>query len=102
MPSRREFLKASGSLALIPLINVSATAAEMVPADDPAASALKYVEDASTASRMDKMGVAGADQTCMNCQFYTASDGGVGPCVLFQNRLVTAKGWCMGWVPKPS
>jgi hypothetical protein len=61
---------------------------------------LKYTEDASNASRMDKMGVAAADQYCDNCQFYTRTDDAWGGCSLFQNRLVASKGWCMGWVPK--
>ena len=100
MTTRRKFLAATGSLALIPLISKPVIAADKVPLDDPAAKALKYVEDASQASgRADKMGVAGADQLCSNCRFYTAPNGDSGPCTLFQNRLVTGKGWCAGWVP---
>ncbi|MEX2327855.1 MAG: high-potential iron-sulfur protein, partial [Pseudomonadales bacterium] len=100
MPSRRNFIKASASLALIPLVSLDVRAAEKVPASDATAKALKYVQDAANASRMDKMGVAGADQYCDNCQFYTVTDDSWGGCSLFQNRLVAAKGWCMGWVPK--
>ena len=100
MRTRREFLAITGSLALIPLINMPVVAAEKVPLDDPAAKALRYVEDASQASgKTDKMGVAGADQSCSNCRFYTAPNGDYGPCTLFQNRLVASKGWCAGWVP---
>ena len=104
MTTRRQFLKATSALALIPLANVtsfSAQAAEKVPLDDPAAKALKYVEDAAEADRADKMGTAGAEQFCDNCRFYTVSadQEGWGGCMLFQNRLVAAKGWCAGWVP---
>ena len=100
MPSRRQLLKMAGGLALLPAINLPVFAAEKVPLDDPAAKALKYVEDASQATgRVDKMGVAAADQLCTNCRFYVAADGGYGPCVLFQNRLVAGAGWCAGWVP---
>ena len=101
MTTRRNFLAATGGLALIPLISRPVIAAEKMPLDDPMAIALKYVEDASQASKKtDKMGVAGADQLCSNCRFYiTAPDNEFGPCILFQNRLVAGKGWCTGWVP---
>lgn len=107
MPSRRRFLRATATVALIPLVNLdvdTARAAEKVPLDDPAASALKFTRDATTAARVDKMGVAAADQFCDNCQFYTAdaAEEGWGGCALFQNRLVPARGWCNGWVPNPS
>lgn len=105
MTTRRNFLKASGAVALIPLVNLdikTAAAAEKVPLDDPQASNLQFVYDATEATRPDKSGVAGADQFCDNCQFYATageSDGWAG-CALFQNRLVPAKGWCLAWVPK--
>lgn len=103
MSTRRTFLKVAASTALIPLVNLPtiAQAAEKVPADDPTAKALKYVEDATQAERADKMGVAGADQLCTNCRFYVESAGpdGWGSCALFQNRLVAGPGWCAGWVP---
>ncbi|MBL6690006.1 MAG: high-potential iron-sulfur protein [Pseudomonadales bacterium] len=100
MPSRRDVLRMAGGIALIPLVNLKVQAADKVPLDDPAAVALKYVEDATQATRMDKMGVAGADQLCSNCRFYTESaEAGWGGCTLFQNRLVAGPGWCAGWVP---
>lgn len=100
MPSRRDVLRMAGGVALIPLVNLKVHAADKVPLDDPAAVALKYVEDATQATRADKMGVAGAEQLCSNCRFYTASaEAGWGGCTLFQNRLVAGPGWCAGWVP---
>lgn len=102
MTTRRTFLKGMAATTLIPVLNLKvAHAATKVPLDDPTAIALKYVEDASKAARVDKMGVAGADQVCSNCRFYVpdASEAGYGACALFQNRLVAGPGWCAGWVP---
>lgn len=99
MATRRHVLKLAAGATLLPVINVPLQAAEKVPLDDPAAVALKYVEDATQAERTDKMGVAGADQLCSNCRFYVAEDDGWGGCALFQNRLVAGPGWCAGWVP---
>jgi len=105
MTTRRSFLKQSSALALIPLMPVASfeiAAAKKVPLDDPAAKALRYVEDATLAKRADKMGVAAADQVCSNCRFYITDDvtAAWAPCQLFQNRLVAGPGWCAGWVPK--
>jgi|TARA_B110000977_G_scaffold198291_1_gene282830 hypothetical protein len=103
MVSRRNFVKLAAVSASVPLlgqVSLSASAAEKVPANDPAALSLKYVEVASDATRTDKGGVAGADQICGNCRFYANSDTpDWGGCVLFQNRLVAKGGWCVGWVP---
>ena len=103
MTTRRTFLKGVAASALIPVVSISplANAATKVPLDDPAAKALKYVEDASQATRADKMGVSGTDQLCSNCRFYVAdaTETGWGACALFQNRLVAGPGWCAGWVP---
>lgn len=103
MTTRRTFLKGAAAVALIPVVNLPglAQAATKVPLDDATAKALKYVEDATQATRTDKMGVAGSDQLCSNCRFYVADAGeaGWGACALFQNRLVAGPGWCAGWVP---
>lgn len=101
--SRRNLLRgAVAGAALIPLVQLdtrSAAAAEMVTPDDPTAKALQYVEDATTANRMDKAGVAAADQMCSSCALYQG-DGETAPCTLFQNRIVKGAGWCTAWVPK--
>jgi len=107
MVSRRRFVKLSAVAAAIPLFSqvnlvssASAAAMAKVPTDDPAAVALKYVEVATTATRTDKMGVAGSEQICGNCRFYKDSETPEwGGCALFQNRLVAKEGWCVGWVP---
>ena len=109
MTTRRTFIKTTAKLGLIPLLPVSmlSQGAEnicttKITTDDPVAKALRYIEDATQAARSDKMGVIAADQLCSNCQFYTVStsDAALGPCMLFQNRLVVGAGWCAGWVPK--
>lgn len=100
--TRRTFLKGAAALGLIPVLNIeTARAAEKVPVDDPAASALNYVKDATKANRVERMGTPGDQQFCDNCQHYSADAGpdGWGGCALFQNRLVAAKGWCSGWMP---
>ncbi len=99
MPTRRHLLKIAAGVSLLPVVNLPLQAAEKVPLDDAAAVALKYVEDATQADRAEKMGVAGADQVCTNCRFYSAVDDAWGGCTLFQNRLVAGAGWCAGWVP---
>ncbi len=100
MPSRRHVLKLAGGAALIPLLPATAFSADKVPLTDPAAMALKYVEDAAKATgKVDKMGVAASEQICTNCRFYGADVDGWGPCTLFQNRLVAGGGWCAGWIP---
>jgi len=72
-----------------------------VAADDPTATALKYVEDATKAERADKMDVAGKDQHCANCQFVQGKDGDARrPCALFPGKSVAANGWCMSWTKK--
>ena len=96
---RRKLLKAAGALSVLPLIPRIAKSDSPVDMNNPAVVALKYVEDASDATRTDKMGFKGEDQICANCRFYAGVDGEWGSCSLFQNRLVKGAGWCTGWVP---
>ncbi|MFN3238291.1 MAG: twin-arginine translocation signal domain-containing protein, partial [Pseudomonadales bacterium] len=53
MTTRRTFLKGAAAVALIPVVNLPglAQAATKVPLDDATAKALKYVEDATQATR---------------------------------------------------
>ena len=71
-----------------------------VTSDDPTAAALKYVDDATKADRVDKSGVAAADQDCSNCQFIQSDSGEWRPCALFPGKSVHSKGWCMNWTKK--
>ena len=77
---------------------------KLVPDNNPTAVALKYVPDGTKANRVDKMGVAGKDQACKNCQFYTKAGevGGkeVGKCLMLPAGVVVSTGWCMSWTKK--
>ena len=69
--------------------------------DDPVAGALKYTDNGATATRADKMGVKGADQTCANCQLYVPSGkGAYGKCTMLSSGMVAEKGWCSSWIKK--
>lgn len=96
---RRDLIKAAGIMAVLPAIPQTARSDSPVDMNNPAVIALKYVEDATEASRPDKMGFKGQDQICENCRFYAGVDSEWGGCSLFQNRLVKAAGWCSGWIP---
>ena len=106
--SRRDAVKLMlGSVAAVPLINLvgvsSARAADLPhvdPKTDPTAIALKYVEDATTATRPDKAGTPGAEQHCLNCQFLQPGEGDYHPCSLFPGKAVNVNGWCMSWTKK--
>jgi hypothetical protein len=93
------------STAVLPLAALVrhgvAFAQDRLDPEDPTAKALKYTHDASQAERADKLGVAGSEQFCENCQFIQAGgDGEWLPCMIFGGRLVAAKGWCASWAPK--
>ena len=99
MIKRRNLLKSASALAALPFIASTARASTPVSLTDPAVVALKYVEDATDATRVDKMGFTGNAQICSNCRFYAKTDAVWGGCALFQNKLVKGEGWCNGWVP---
>ena len=67
---------------------------------DPQAKALGYKADAMKADKV-KFPKYAAGQMCSNCQLYQGKPtDATGPCPLFQNKLVAAKGWCSAWVKK--
>lgn len=69
--------------------------------DDPVAMALGYKKDA-TAVDAAKYPQWKTGQVCENCALYTGKPGEEeGPCTVFQNKLVTSKGWCATYAPKP-
>jgi len=95
-----------GGVAAVPLINLvglsGAQAADLPHVDaktDPTAISLKYVEDAATATRPDKAGTPGTEQSCASCQFSQGTGDWV-PCTLFPGKAVAAKGWCGSWTKK--
>ena len=105
---RRGFLKmgmkAGGSVLALSAIPIQLLAGDAVTEDEPLAQAMGYVLDATTtdtAKFPKRAGDAGASQFCYNCSLYGAeADAESGPCSIFQNRMVTGKGWCNAWVAK--
>ena len=99
--NRRSFIRfTASSVVVVPfvgaLVSRSADAADVAKESDPIASALSYKIDATkAANRLDKNAV------CSNCNLYTGKpDAPEGPCSIFGGKLVSAKGWCTGWVKK--
>lgn len=106
--SRRQMLRrVVSATSLMPIAAVVAPIAALRPArvraadtplisvDDPAAKAVKYVEDASKA----KAALPGS--TCANCGLYQGKSGAKdGPCQIFPGKAVTAAGWCASWAPQ--
>ncbi len=95
--SRRRFLiTAAVAATALPLLGRtgSAQAAPLpkLPATNPQAKALGYVEDAAKAGAGHKPGSA-----CANCQFFTPATGA---CALFAGFSVSPKGWCTAWAKK--
>lgn len=106
--SRRQLLALSAAglplatlLASMPAAYATDAACKPVADNDPVATAIKYVPDATKAqNRPAKMGVEGKDQTCQNCQLYTAGAKDTGKCTMIATGCVSAKGWCTAWVKK--
>lgn len=98
--SRRAFLVKAVLLgAAVPFVGSGlvgtalAQALKPLPADNPMAVALKYVDDAAkTKEASFKPG-----SNCANCQFFTAATGA---CTLFAGFSVSPKGWCTAWAKK--
>jgi hypothetical protein len=102
-PDRRRFL-AYAAAAAIPLVLKPLPAGAATPAqlpkltlDNAQAKALGYTDNAATTKHaMHKPG-----STCSNCALYQGAAGqAYGPCTLFPQNSVAAKGWCSGWAKK--
>jgi len=62
---------------------------------DPAAKAVRYVEDARYAKG------ASAGSSCANCALYLgATESAQGTCQIFPGKQVKAAGWCASWAPQ--
>ncbi len=107
--SRRRFLGYAALVALAPVAANQALAQARpaakpaakglpkLPLDNPQAKALSYVE--KTAGLKHPAFKAGSN--CTNCLFYKGAAGpAYGPCQLFPQHTVAAKGWCSGWAKK--
>ncbi|GAB3745905.1 high-potential iron-sulfur protein [Lysobacter olei] len=102
-PGRRRFLAYSAAAAAIPLV-LKALPAQAAPAAlpkltaaNPQAKALAYTENAAAV----KHPVFKAGSNCANCTLYKGAKGqAYGPCTLFPQNTVAAKGWCSAWAKK--
>ena len=101
IPDRRVFLRKlliAATLAPIAAASVSSHASAELPLlspDDPAATKVKYTEDAKTSKSAVK------DNKCANCGLYEGATGAAqGPCQLFPDKHVKAAGWCSAWSPQ--
>lgn len=102
-PGRRRFLGYTAAAAAIPLVlrSLPAGAADpalpKLPLDHPQAKALGYSENAATV----KHPTFKAGSSCANCTLYKGTAGQAsGPCALFPQNTVAAKGWCSAWAKK--
>ncbi|MEJ1963276.1 MAG: high-potential iron-sulfur protein [Gammaproteobacteria bacterium] len=89
---RRLALAASvGSLASTPLL---ADELPLIAESDPAAKAVKYVEDTKKVKESE-------GNRCDTCSLYAGKDGAPqGPCQIFKGKSVKAAGWCTAWAPQ--
>jgi High potential iron-sulfur protein len=101
MSSRRQFIRLAALSGAAALCTREALAqAPVLDEKDPQAVALGYVSDASRANKAKYASYA-AGQTCSGCQLYQGKPGdAMGPCPIFANKQVAAKGWCSAFVKK--
>jgi hypothetical protein len=99
---RRSFLiRVAGAVSAVAASRLAcAQAGTALSESDPQAQALGYKTDAQKADKA-RFAKYTAGQTCSGCQLYQGKPtDATGPCPLFQNKLVAAKGWCSAWVKK--
>ncbi|MBF6023478.1 high-potential iron-sulfur protein [Lysobacter niastensis] len=104
-PSRRRFLVQAIAVSVAAMaVNTAAgqaakpaAALPKLPLDNPTAKALAYTENAASVKHPSfKPG-----SHCANCNLYKGVAGqAYGPCQLFPQNSVAAKGWCSGWAKK--
>ncbi len=107
-PSRRGFLGRAAAFVLAGLTAQAALAQAAKPAtqpaalpplplDNPQAKALAYTPNAAAVKH--PLFKPGSD--CANCNFYKGAPGQAhGPCLMFPQHSVAAKGWCSAWAKK--
>jgi hypothetical protein len=98
--SRRIFIrKLALGAALTPLAwarveRARAADQPLLRPDDPAATKVKYTEDASQEK-------SAKDHKCATCGLYEGPYNSTqGPCQIFPDKLVKAAGWCSSWSPQ--
>ncbi len=91
--ARRKLVCALGTGAFAallgnPVLSAAALAVETpkLSPDDPAAKSLEYTHLSPDNAK-----------NCAGCQFYTGADAEWGPCTIFPDKLVSARGLCKSW-----
>lgn len=112
--SRRDFVKKSLYIVAAgvgcSMLGKTAEAQAVTKAVDenaPMAKTLAYVADASKSTNPLRIKPTAKDQNCGNCMLLQQAglkadgqSGEWGKCALFQDGLVSTKGWCQSWSPK--
>jgi hypothetical protein len=97
-PISRRCLLASlalAPLAILPLRAAFGADGPLVNPAEPAAKAVRYVEDVRRAKG------ASPGNTCANCALYLGATGSAqGGCQIFAGKQVKAAGWCSSWAPQ--
>lgn len=99
MPTRRSFLLLSLPIAgtACGVHGFAHAEAPHLRESDEEARRVSYAEDAKKVDRKAHPEWA-AGRTCANCQIYGGEPGARwGSCVLMNDKLVNAKGWCSAW-----
>jgi hypothetical protein len=93
--SRRRLLKKlalAASVGSLASAQLRAADLPLIAESDPAAKAVKYVEDTTKANEAQ-------GNRCDTCGLYSGKDGSTqGPCQIFKGKAVKAAGWCNAWV----
>ena len=103
--SRRDALKrfvllCGAAAVLAPIPETQAADLPHLTADDPAAKALGYHDDAKTVDSK-QFATFHPDQTCNTCLQVQGTAGEPWrPCTIFPGKAVNANGWCQVWVKK--
>jgi High potential iron-sulfur protein len=99
-PSRRKFVhRLVVGAALTPLALTRVTQSRgadqpLLSPSDPAATKVKYTEDASRESSAN-------GHKCSTCGLYEGTYNSTqGPCQFFPDKQVKAAGWCSAWAPQ--
>ena len=99
---RRRFLNRCLGAAVVVLAAPTLNAAELprVTPADPAALALGYVDDTTTADAK-KYPQHKPTQMCAGCKLFTKQpDSEYGPCQIFPGKAVHSQGWCGAYQAK--